>query len=204
MADGDAGVLPRLIGSVARLRFRANTAGTDTGARQRVNFLDSATVTWVLADSSTNEEVTVTATGAAGYTLPAGVPLGTLGYASTTTAQTGIGATITDLTNLSVTITAGTSRRIKVTGWVPVIQKTATSIVGFYLYEATTELNTINVTLTGADSYGLGHLVTILTPSAGSHTYKLRLNTASGGTTVQTIFPDGVGPAFILVEDCGV
>lgn len=64
MADGDAGVLPRFIRSVARLRVRLNTATTDVGQRQRLNFIDSATVTWTLADSSVNEEVTVTATGA--------------------------------------------------------------------------------------------------------------------------------------------
>lgn len=64
MADGDAGVLPRFIDSVAKLRHRLNSATADVGQRQRINWVDTATVTWTLTDSSVNEEMSVSATGA--------------------------------------------------------------------------------------------------------------------------------------------
>lgn len=64
MADGDAGVLPRIIQSVANLRHRTNSATSDVSARHRINWVDTATVTWTVTDSSVNDEVSVS--GAAG------------------------------------------------------------------------------------------------------------------------------------------
>jgi hypothetical protein len=43
---------------------------------------------------------------------------------------------------------------------------------------------------------------TVITPSAGAHTYKLTLQRNSGTGTVR-IFADADVPAFILVEDLG-
>lgn len=63
MADGDAGVLPRIIQSVANLRHRTNSAALDVSARHRINWVDTASITWTVTDSSINDEVSLSATG---------------------------------------------------------------------------------------------------------------------------------------------
>lgn len=203
MADGDAGVLPRIIQSVANLRHRTNTAATDVSARHRINWVDTASITWTVTDSSINDEVSVSGTGAAPYTLPSAVPLGTLGYAQATSDQTGIGTSPTDVTSLSTTVTVGASRRIEITIECGFTQGTAGGLVIFAIYEGATRLAAFYCTAV-ASAYTPAHRSVILTPSTGSHTYKAVISTSNNTVDLQA--DNGTvrgGPAFILVKDIG-
>lgn len=128
---------------------------------------------------------------------------GTLGYAQITSNITGI-STETDLTGLSVTVTVGTGRRIRVSAFAPHARTVADGVTRLRIKESTT-------TLTMADGHvraaGEGQIplqaAVILTPSAGSHTYKLSLARDSGTGTVGCTALS-TNPAFILVEDIGV
>lgn len=126
------------------------------------------------------------------------LPGGWLGYAEVTANQTGI-TTEVDLTGLTVTVTVGTSRRIRVTGEV-LIQTSATGLLAFLYIHADGSQVQKRVIVPGvAASSEMLHAEVILTPSAGSHTYKLRA--ASGGTAV--LEASATVPSFILVEDLG-
>lgn len=130
-------------------------------------------------------------------------PLGKLGVASVTADQGSI-TSITDLTSLSVTVTVGTSRQIKITGQVRSFSSTtADDRVIFSIRESSTTLNQVLLLSDpGGGNAGSGGVVQwTLSPSAGSHTYKLSAESADGGTV--TMNASSTFPAFILVEDIG-
>lgn len=129
-------------------------------------------------------------------------PLGTLGYAQITANQGSI-TTEVDVTGLSVTVDVKASRRIKVTVYAEVTNSTVEQGAHLYIKEGSTQLqvathknedvNTSNVILDP---------MVILTPSAGSHTYKVTAARIAAFGTV-TVRAAATGPAFILVEDIG-
>lgn len=131
----------------------------------------------------------------------------TLGYAQITTpvALTGA-ATLQDVTGLTVTVTipAG-GRKIKITGFAPGFKTdgAAASILTFAILEGSTVLAT-SVSNEPVAGYNiLGFAMAILTPSAGSHTYKISVAVSSGNATVAAGATPGAaanGAAFILVE----
>lgn len=127
--------------------------------------------------------------------------LGQIGYAQVTASQTGI-STLTDLTGLSVAVTAGTNRRIRITASGLVARTVVDGTTALYVREGGTVLQIINVQPSRANegTEAFGHVV--LTPSAGSHTYKLSLerNTGTGTTSMAA---GATFPASILVEDIG-
>lgn len=88
---------------------------------------------------------------------------------------------------------------MRVTGYIPAQQVTTAGLSIGHIRESTTTLNRDFLTVAASDFFTL-YPVAILTPSAGSHTYKLSLETSAG--TVETE-PVATGPAFILVEDIG-
>lgn len=127
---------------------------------------------------------------------------GTLGYAEVTADQSGI-TTIADLTSLSVTVTVRSGRRIKISGEIRALSSVGSDLVGLYIRESTTTLREIPTELSATanrqeDIYGQ----VILTPSAGSHTYKLSLARIAGTGSV-TMKAASTYPAHILVEDIG-
>ena len=125
----------------------------------------------------------------------------TLGYAQVTADQTSISAEV-DLTGLTSTVTVGTSRRVRVTGCGQIANDgTAGRVIG-RIFEGATEVGRWVVEEIAASGFVLGCGSTVLTPSAGSHTYKLKLWKQSGAGT---LFLDGIteAPAYILVEDIG-
>jgi hypothetical protein len=126
---------------------------------------------------------------------------GTLGYEEVTANQGGI-TTETDLTGLSVTVTVGASRRIKVTAAGNVFRSVADGTSVLRIKEGVTTLQRLqyqpNVINEGEFRQGSA----ILTPSAGSHTYKLSLERTTGTGTV-TFDAMADRPGFILVEDIG-
>jgi hypothetical protein len=127
------------------------------------------------------------------------LPRGVLGYAQITSNLTPI-TTETDLTGLTTTVTVGTSRRIKITSLGLLQVDTAAAPVELISSEGATQLQTVGVSNPKVTSYDTLGGVVILSPSSGSHTYKLRAKCA-GGTA--TLIAGATYPAFILVEDIG-
>jgi hypothetical protein len=128
---------------------------------------------------------------------------GTLGYAETATAQTSISSE-TDLTSLAVTVTVVSGRRIKITGQTEITcDATAGAALGRIKEGATYLGQYANVAFgSGGETFQSMGCV-ILTPTAGSHTYKLTLAKSGGAGTV-SMQTSATHPAFILVEDIGV
>lgn len=113
-------------------------------------------------------------------------PRGWLGGAAVVANQSGI-TSITDLTGLSVTIDVPAGRRIEVRGQgqLSVTASGGTSAVGT-VREGSSTLgrwgSIINETAFAKSEYRFGSVV--LTPSGGSHTYKLSLERGAGAGTV--------------------
>lgn len=132
--------------------------------------------------------------------LPKG-PLGWLGQTTITAGQAGITAEA-DLTGFSVTVTVRPSRRIRVSAALlvsrTVVDGSSTAYIkegGTYLFQANIEPHIANESIISTP-----HIP--LTPTAGSHTYKLSLLRNSGtGTTA--LVAGALFPSFILVEDIG-
>lgn len=130
---------------------------------------------------------------------PAQGQAGRLGLGEATSDQASISST--DLTNLTATVTVPEGgRSIKITlftNWL-----TATSQgVELYIKESTTILQTGGMSLGGTPTPGtdvVSHLMSVvITPSAGSHTYKATLQTMNSGVTLKA---SSTRRAFLLVE----
>jgi hypothetical protein len=126
--------------------------------------------------------------------------LGTLGYAEVTANQ-GPFSAVTDLTGLTVTVTVGTGRRIRISALVDLFGTVANDQSEVDIAEGATVLQ--SVIMRHAATGHLSHEPErILTPTPGSHTYKLTGQRLSGTGTF-TMQATGNQPAYILVEDIG-
>lgn len=125
----------------------------------------------------------------------------TLAYTEVTANQTGI-TTEVDITNLTVTVTVPAGRRIKITGYIPAFSTTVTGDAGRISIKEGATLLTLGQAFIGGTAAGANSIMpqVILTPPAGTHTYKLTASRVSGsGTFVMNADP--TFPAYILVED---
>ena len=128
------------------------------------------------------------------------LPQGELGYAERTDAPT---FTASGDVGLEVTVTVGTGRRIRVIGQGGMYTTGVSRWIGDVM-----ESSTILGRWGEVDNLGATPIETmnssgpVLTPSSGSHTYKLAVRETSGATTL-TIFGDVTVPAYIVVEDIG-
>lgn len=147
--------------------------------------------------SITSANITDTRTRAAFGAAPGG----TLGHAQVTAVQGPITAEV-DLTGLTVTVNLPASRRIKITGMALFNSTVAGDEVRLLIKEGTTTLQTAIHALSTASAFESLHGSVVLTPSAGSHTYKLSGVRNSGTGTVNMTAAATI-PAFILVEDIG-
>lgn len=133
---------------------------------------------------------------------PDRAPRGALGVATVTSNQTGV-TTEVDLTGMTVTVTVGAGRRIRIsftTLLIPAGAVNTTASVTIkegatVLRECFFLMNNVSAPVTATDSV-------VLTPSSGSHTYKLTLSRAVGAGSVETN-AQSTRPAYILVEDIG-
>lgn len=135
------------------------------------------------------------------WTLPDNVAGGTLGYAQVTASQTGI-TSITDLTGLSVTVTVSAGRRIRIEAMAKVSNDTLGGRTAGQIREGGTTLTDfVDFYAAATNASTIGHAPVVLTPSAGSHTYKLSLQGITGTAAMSA---GASNPAFILVTDIGV
>lgn len=122
----------------------------------------------------------------------------TLGYAEVTASQAGIGTGNTDLTGLSVTITVPAGRRIRISAQGLFSQQTSLGHHFLFIQEGATQLEEALVTSRAVGDYTTLKTASVVSPSAGTHTYKLQAKTSAGTSTLEAT---GTYPAFILVED---
>ncbi len=127
---------------------------------------------------------------------------GWIGYATNSADQTGI-TTLVDVTDITVTVTVGTSRliRVDVLGLVTISTNSA-NYVGRIQQDGSNAGTWAYKDGGAANDADWQHGFVVLTPSAGSHTYKATLATSSGSGTLSV---DGTSPnqARILVTDLG-
>jgi len=128
---------------------------------------------------------------------------GTLGYAEIT-AGSATFTTEADISGLSVTVTVGSSRRIKVTCGAMVSSDVATDLIRLRIKEGSTELCRLarEVARAGGNGQETVQKSVILTPSSGSHTYKITGERPVGTGNASVAAQTG-DPAYILVEDIG-
>lgn len=175
--------------------------------------LDYSTV--VDTTFSTNTTVTVRATE--GNTIPVSGGLSALAYSSSafpygfpggtnvlgesflqTTFAT-VGSTVEDVPALKTTIVVSAGKRVEIEVFLPQIQCSVDSIrVDPKIDEdGATIATTYNRTWSNANGGNGGYIVKARkTLTAGTHTYKLRLVSASG---INTIYADSISPAYIKV-----
>jgi hypothetical protein len=126
------------------------------------------------------------------------LPGGWIGYNEVTANQSTI-TSVVDLTSLTVTVTVGTGRRIRVSAHCTLQQNSAAGEQQLYIFEGAQ----IGISRITAHS-GLGFYThtpsVVLTPSSGSHTYKLRAAAVAGNLD---LVASATAPAYILVEDIG-
>ena len=128
---------------------------------------------------------------------------GVLGYAERTTSQTGI-TSIADITSLTVTLTYAANRWIRITAKATgLLSSVATDRGVMRIREGSTTLNhgyhAFRTAGTTEDGITVEH---ILTPSTGSHTYKVSYERFAGTGTHEFVCAVS-GPSFILIEDLG-
>lgn len=131
------------------------------------------------------------------WNLPKNVSGGTLGYVSITNSVSNLGPEVTDIPGMVVTVVVGTARRIRVSVNAFMSYQGNGSWVGTELWEGNTFLTRMSYDI---PQFASVHSFVIMTPTPGTHTYRLR-GTSNGGT-----FNIGVGPtvpAMIHVEDIG-
>lgn len=122
-------------------------------------------------------------------------------YAQITANSTAVTAT-TDVDGLAVTVTLLEGRRYRVSGVVNLRSTSANDRCGALIREGETTLYVSQVTVTAANT-GFGcPLSVILTPSAGSHTYKIAIYRVAGSGNV-SVMGAAIYPSYIMVEDIG-
>lgn len=149
-----------------------------------------------------------TPTAAAGNVLTAAqvkqIPGGWIGFAESTTLQSLVGtATETDLTGFSLTVTVGSNRRIKLSAGGLLSRTVADGVTVGRFKEGSTELGRwAQHSPSALTEFDMAYGAVVLTPTAGSHTYKLTLQRFSG--TGNVTLNSGAGtPTHFLIEDLG-
>jgi hypothetical protein len=131
---------------------------------------------------------------------PWNYPWGVMGYAQSTTIQSGI-TTGSDVISLTLNLTYVANRRIKIIGYVNAQSSVAGDFGRLDITDATpTILNSSQLQIQGSGQNLNGFC--ILSPAAGTRIYKLRYGRTAGSGTHQvngSVFT----PNFILIEDIG-
>lgn len=128
---------------------------------------------------------------------------GTLGsgYAQVTSQQSGI-TTEVDLTGLSVTVTAPANHRLRVIGY-GAFKSTLVSSCSLYIKESSTYIGRAVAALSITSTDSTVQAAAIITPSSGSHTYKLSASCSNSSTLNAGAASATANPAYILAEDIG-
>lgn len=121
-----------------------------------------------------------------------------IGYAQVTASQLAIGNTEVDLAGLTVTVTVPAGRRIRITGLGIFQQRTNAALNFMFIKEGATLLHEDIQSVGAVDEYWTPNPSVILSPSAGTHTYKLSARSTAGTVELNASVNT---PAYLLVED---
>lgn len=127
----------------------------------------------------------------------------TLGYASVTAQQLGMGPAFAYLTGLDKKVVAGTRRLLRVTGLVEIQKHTTKAAVNLFI---TNETSLYSVQKIGRSVDGTTNdfdtflVIGIDTPAAGSVRYRLGMDMGSGTLDANV---SGGFPSYLLIEDIG-
>lgn len=128
----------------------------------------------------------------------ASLPRGALSWVQRTDTTGTFAASTSLLTTPGLVIPAG--RRLKVTGFVQLLQGAAAGHIQTYLKQDGVTVQGSTDTAAAGDYMGVTVTVTLV-PSAATHLYTLWTGTTSGNVSLQH---SADRPCFILVEDIGV
>lgn len=127
-------------------------------------------------------------------------PSSTLAYAEATGNQGSITSTQTDITGLSVTVTVPAGRRIRISARTYWTSTTSDGDALTGIFEGATQLQESRGYVGGTTAPFAAEPSVVLSPSAGTHTYKVVGKRVTGtGTLTNNVFSGGT--SFILVED---
>jgi hypothetical protein len=129
---------------------------------------------------------------------------GWLGYVDRTSNQTTI-TSEADLSSLTVTVDVPADRRLKVTGSARVRGVDGSADAFLRIKEDGTQIQRAIAHPGGASAENDDTVMiqAVVTPSAGSTTYKLTLEKVAGGASSLSVIAASDAPAFLLVEDIG-
>lgn len=129
------------------------------------------------------------------------LPAGEVGSASITSSTTF--TTLQDISGLSVTFTALASRRYRVTAHGLLRSTVTTDIAQLLIADASSTTISVGQVACVSTTFAVScSVMAIVTPSAGSCTYKVRGVRSSGSGTI-TLDCASTYPAYIVVEDIG-
>lgn len=132
---------------------------------------------------------------------PAAIPASTLAEVENLGHNTNVTTEPTDIPGMAVTFTVPAGRRIRVTAKQHLSSTVAGDRVTLRIAEGGTELNAVFMTLGIANSGEDLFISHVLTPAAGTHTYKLQGGRSAGTGTVTTYTNPPVDSNYLLVED---
>lgn len=130
---------------------------------------------------------------------------GILGYAEITSGDTF--TSITDIPNLTITFTAVANRRVKLEAYAPRVQNatTASMAATVFIRESSTTIQQAYVSEVFSTPNGGGnfaHPTIVISPTAGSHTYKVSAARNAGSDT-HILGAAATCPAYIMATDLG-
>jgi hypothetical protein len=123
-----------------------------------------------------------------------------LGYAEITASVAGLAAAGADITGLATTVSVLSGQVVKITAFIPLFQSlTAGDLILLSIFEGASQIQACYSQTTATANLGGMYVSLTLSPSAGSHTYKLKAAKIIGAGTFD-VFSSGIIKAFILVE----
>lgn len=128
-------------------------------------------------------------------------PKGWYGYATSTSAQTGITTVETDVTGLSLSITLGANRLVEVFASVHALSSVDQDNLRLRLYRDATVVGSYNFELDTLTTTAQGMALDV-GPSAGTYTYKATIVRVGGSGNIDTT-ASATSPNLLLVRDIG-
>lgn len=126
------------------------------------------------------------------------MPGGIVAYAQATSDQGSI-TSQADLTSLAVTVTANTSRLFHIAAYATFLKDATPAQCNLYIMEGATQLAIAQMNI-AASQIQQATPFCLVSPSAGSHTYKLQALSGAGNLTSKA---SSVNQAWIVITDGG-